>query len=81
MPLCFPGTLSQLEYIFAALKPGSELFFTDDEGTYIFPTCDFHPEIEIQDGKLDLEEFLLAHKKRIRKLSNNRLHIPRWEPV
>jgi hypothetical protein len=58
----------------------SELFYTDDNGTYIFPTRDFHPEIEIQDGKIDLEEFLLAHKKRIRKLSNNRLYIPRSEP-
>jgi len=52
----------------------SELFFTDDNGTYIFPTRDFHPEIEIQDGKVDLEEFLSVHKKRIRKLSNKRLH-------
>jgi hypothetical protein len=46
----------------------SELFFTDDKGTYIFPTRDFHPEIEIHDGKVDLEEFLSVHKKRIRKL-------------
>ncbi|MGC2483602.1 MAG: hypothetical protein WA398_07560, partial [Nitrososphaeraceae archaeon] len=58
----------------------SELFFTDDKGTYIFPTRDFHPEIEIQDGKVDLEEFLSVHKKRIRKLSDKRLHIPRSEP-
>jgi hypothetical protein len=49
-------------------------------GHTFFPTRDFHPEIEIQDGKIDLEEFLLAHKKRIRKLSNNRLRIPRLEP-
>jgi hypothetical protein len=46
----------------------SELFYTDDNGTYIFPTRDFHPEIEISDGKVDLEEFLSVHKKRIRKL-------------
>ena len=58
----------------------SELFFTDDNGTYFFPTRDFHPEIEIKDGKVDLEEFLSVHKKRIRKLSNKRLHIPREEP-
>jgi hypothetical protein len=58
----------------------SELFFTDDKGTYIFPTRDFHPEIEIHDGKVDLEEFLSVHKKRIRKLSDKRLHIPRSEP-
>jgi hypothetical protein len=58
----------------------SELFYTDDNGTYFFPTRDFHPQIEIQDGKVDLEEFLSVHKKRIRKLSNKRLHIPRSEP-
>jgi hypothetical protein len=58
----------------------SELFFTDDDGTYFFPTRDFHPPIEIRDGKVDLEEFLALHKKRIRKLSDKRLHIPRSEP-
>jgi hypothetical protein len=35
----------------------SELFYTDDSGTYIFPTRDFHPEIEINDGTVDLEDF------------------------
>jgi hypothetical protein len=58
----------------------SELFFTDDNGTYFFPTRDFHPPIEIHDGKVDLEEFLALHQKRIRKLSDKRLHIPRSEP-
>ena len=58
----------------------SELFYTDDNGTYFFPTRDFHPEIEIQDGKVDLEEFLSVHKRRIRKLSDKRLYIPRSEP-
>jgi hypothetical protein len=32
------------------------------------------------DGKVDLHEFLSAHKKRIHKLSNKRLYIPREEP-
>src|ERR671920_1427219 len=58
----------------------SELFYTDDNGTYFFPTRDFHPPIEIHDGKVDLEEFLALHKKRIRKLSDKRLHIPHSEP-
>jgi hypothetical protein len=58
----------------------SELFYTDDNGTYILPTRDFHPEIEIIDGKVNLEEFLSVHKRRIRKLSDKRLHIPRSEP-
>lgn len=58
----------------------SELFYTDDGGTYFFPTRDFHPQIDIKDGKIDLEEFLIIHKNRIRKLSDKRLHIPRAEP-
>jgi hypothetical protein len=58
----------------------SELFYTDDNGTYFFPTRDFHPQMEIQDGKVDLEEFLSVHKKRIRKLSDKRLDIPHSEP-
>ena len=32
------------------------------------------------DGKVDLQDFLAAHKTRIRKLSNNRLYIPKEEP-
>ena len=58
----------------------SEIFFTDDNGTYFFPTRDFHPQMEIRDGKVELEEFLLIHKNRIKKLSNKRLNIPCLEP-
>ncbi len=58
----------------------SDLFYTDDNGTYYFPTRDFHPPLEINDGKVDLREFLAAHKSRVRKLSDNRLYIPRDEP-
>jgi hypothetical protein len=50
----------------------SELFYTDDNGTYIFPTRDFHPEIEIYDGKVDLEEFLSVHIKCLGLKSNNK---------
>jgi hypothetical protein len=32
------------------------------------------------DGEVDLQEFLAAHKARIRKLSNKRLYTPRGEP-
>ncbi len=44
----------------------SDLFFTDDNGTYYFPTRDFHPPSEDYQGKREqLESFLAAHKKRI----------------
>jgi hypothetical protein len=58
----------------------SEIFYTDDSGTYFFPTRDFHPPVDITDGKLDLQLFITAHKQRIQKLSNKRLYTPREEP-
>jgi len=58
----------------------SELFYTDDTGTYFFPTREFHPQMEIHNGKVNLEEFLSLHQKRIKKLSGKRLHIPHAEP-
>ena len=32
------------------------------------------------DGKVDLQEFLAAHKSRIRKISDKRLYTPKEEP-
>jgi hypothetical protein len=58
----------------------SEIFYTDDNGTYFFPTRDFHPPQGIMDGKVDLQQFLAAHKQRIQKLSNKRLYTPKEEP-
>jgi hypothetical protein len=64
----------------AAAFTTSEIFYTDDSGIYFFPTRDFHPPLEIEDGKVDLEEFLALHKGRIQKLSDKRLYIPKQEP-
>jgi hypothetical protein len=58
----------------------SDIFYTDDNGTYVFPTRDFHPPQDIMDGKVELEQFLAAHRSRIRKLSDKRLYIPKEEP-
>jgi hypothetical protein len=58
----------------------SEIFYTNDRGTYFFPTRDFYPPLDAMDGIVDLQDFLAAHKKRIRKLSDKRLYIPREEP-
>jgi hypothetical protein len=59
----------------------SDLFFTDDNGTYYFPTRDFHPPSENYRGKREqLESFIESHKKRIRKLSDKRLYIPKETP-
>jgi hypothetical protein len=59
----------------------SDLFFTDDEGTYYFSTRDFHPPSENYQGKQEqLQNHLAEHKKRILKLSDKRLHIPKEAP-
>ena len=59
----------------------SDIFFTDDNGTYYFSTRDFHPPSENYRGKRDqLENHVTEHRKRIRKLSNKRLYIPKETP-
>ena len=59
----------------------SDLFFTDDNGMYYFSTRDFHPPSADFRGKHEeLEKHITTHKKRIRKLSNERLYLPRQAP-
>lgn len=55
----------------------SEVFFTDDSGVYFFPTRDAPALAEPDaDGNVNLDAYLTAHRSRIRKLSDTRLHIP-----
>jgi hypothetical protein len=59
----------------------SEVFFTDDEGVYLFETRDAPALVEqTTDGPPDLDAVLAAHHTRIRKLSDRRLYIPAEEP-
>jgi hypothetical protein len=59
----------------------SEVFFTNDEGVFFMETRDAPALLELgTDGKMDLEALVKAHRKRIRKLSDGRLHIPPEEP-
>jgi hypothetical protein len=53
----------------------SEIFFTDDNGTYFLPTRDMHPPATGQET--DLNAWLEAHRSRIVKLSDQRLNLPR----
>lgn len=53
----------------------SELFFTNDEGTFFFPTRDAPSLVGAS-----LEETLEAHRERIVRLSDERLHVPRRQP-
>lgn len=55
----------------------TEVFYTDDEGTYFFPTADAGSLLERgEDGEVDLDHYLKAHRSRIRKLSDSRLVTP-----
>lgn len=55
----------------------SEFFYTDDHGVYFFPTRDAPSLVERdREGMMDLNAYLSAHRSRIRKLSDKRLHIP-----
>lgn len=55
----------------------SEIFYTDDNGTYFFPTRDSGSLMERDgEGAVDLASYLAKHRARIKKLSNTRLHIP-----
>ena len=58
----------------------AELFFTDDSGTYFFPTRDagalLDPAVEDVTPELMVER----HRKRLRKLADERIHLPAKEP-
>jgi hypothetical protein len=57
------------------------VFFTDDEGVYLFETRDAPALVEqTTSGPPDLDAILDAHRGRIRKLSDDRLYIPAEEP-
>jgi hypothetical protein len=59
----------------------SQLFYTDDKGVYFLPTRDAPSLVpESEDGSFDLNAWLDAHKTRIRRLSDGRLHLPPREP-
>ncbi len=59
----------------------SEVFFTDDNGVYFFPTRNAPALVDrAADETIDLKPLLEAHRSRIRKLSDVRLHIPSVEP-
>jgi hypothetical protein len=59
----------------------SELFFTDDDGVYMFKTRDAQGLANPNpDGSLDIDKVLDAHRSRIHKLADGRMNIPAEEP-
>jgi hypothetical protein len=59
----------------------ADIFYTDDQGVYYLPTRDAPSLMERDEaGQMDLNAWLEAHRARIRKLSERRLHLPPKEP-
>ena len=58
----------------------SELFYTDDNGVYFFPTRDAPSMVDGNGAPIELAAWLGAHRGRIRKLSDGRLNLPPEEP-
>jgi hypothetical protein len=55
----------------------TDLFFTDDAGTYLFATRQAPAPVDpAADGTLDPVRFLAAQRPRIRQLGEGRLHLP-----
>ncbi len=54
----------------------TEIFYTDDSGTYVMPTRDMAP-VSAPGAEVDLQAYLEAHKSRIVKLGDGRLNTPR----
>jgi hypothetical protein len=58
----------------------AELFFTDDSGTYMFPTRDAGALVDPADEEVTVELMLERHASRIVKLDDKRIDFPREEP-
>ena len=58
----------------------SELFFTDDSGTWFFPTRDAGALVDPADEEITPELMVERHAERLVKLSDERIHLPREEP-
>ena len=59
----------------------TELFYTDDDGVYFFPTRDAPAQGDRNaDGSLDVDALVAAHRSRVRKLADGRLDLPPEEP-
>lgn len=58
----------------------AEIFFTDDSGTYFMPTRDAGAQVDPAVETITPELMLDRHQGLIRKLSDQRIHLPRSEP-
>ena len=77
----YPGAAGGRTFPSAAGFHTSELFFTDDSGTYFFATRDAPALVERDaDGKMALADLVKAHASRIHRISEQRVYLPPREP-
>ena len=73
----YPAAAGGRSHASAAGIHTSELFFTDDNGTYFFQTRGEPALVEpAADGTVDSDAWLAAHRRCIQQLSHQRLHLP-----
>ena len=58
----------------------AELFFTDDSGTYMFPTRDAGALVDPAEEDVNIELMLERHASRLVKIDDARIEFPREEP-
>ncbi len=77
----YPGAAGGRTFPSAAGFHTGEIFFTDDSGTYFFPTRDAPALAQrAENGTMSVKELLEVHRPRIRKLSDQRIYLPPREP-
>lgn len=73
----YPAAAGGRAHASAAGFHTSELFYTDDSGTYFFRTRDESALVNpAPDGTVDVADWLAAHQRAIYQLGHERLHLP-----
>jgi hypothetical protein len=77
----YAGSAAGRSFPSAAGFHTTDFFFTDDSGTYFLSSRDAAPAGEVgADGAVDVDRWLEATTARYRKLSDQRIWLPREEP-
>jgi hypothetical protein len=79
-PSNYAGAAAGRTFPSAAGFHTAELFFTDDSGTYFFPTRDAGALVDASAEEITPELLVERHAAQIRKLSSQRVDLPREEP-
>ena len=76
----YPSSAGGRTFPSAAGYHTTEVFFTNDRGTYMLETRDAPALLDRADEPLDLPAFLAAHRSRVRVLSDRRLDVAPGRP-